>query len=40
MLIHELSESECRKVLAGTNLGRLACAHDNQPYVVPIYQKR
>ena len=37
MLIHELSESECRKVLAGTNLGRLACAHDNQPYVVPIY---
>jgi uncharacterized protein len=37
MLIHELSESECRKVLARTSLGRLACAHDNQPYVVPIY---
>ena len=37
MLIHELTEKECRQVLAGTNLGRLACAHDNQPYVVPIY---
>jgi nitroimidazol reductase NimA-like FMN-containing flavoprotein (pyridoxamine 5'-phosphate oxidase superfamily) len=37
MLIHELTEKECRQVLAGTNLGRLACAQDNQPYVVPIY---
>jgi uncharacterized protein len=37
MLIHELSEAECRRVLGGTNLGRLACARDNQPYVVPIY---
>lgn len=37
MLIHELTDSECRKVLAGTNLGRLACARDDQPYVVPIY---
>lgn len=37
MLIHELTDSECRKVLAGTNLGRLACSHEDQPYVVPIY---
>jgi nitroimidazol reductase NimA-like FMN-containing flavoprotein (pyridoxamine 5'-phosphate oxidase superfamily) len=37
MLIHELTEKECRQVLVATNLGRLACAQDNQPYVVPIY---
>lgn len=36
MFIHELSEAECRHVLRRANVGRLACAHDNQPYVVPI----
>jgi uncharacterized protein len=37
MLIHELTEKECRQILARTSLGRLACAKDDQPYVVPIY---
>lgn len=37
MFIHEMSDAECRHVLQGANVGRLACARDNQPYVVPIY---
>jgi nitroimidazol reductase NimA-like FMN-containing flavoprotein (pyridoxamine 5'-phosphate oxidase superfamily) len=37
MLIHELSEEECLTALAQARLGRLACARDNQPYVVPVY---
>jgi nitroimidazol reductase NimA-like FMN-containing flavoprotein (pyridoxamine 5'-phosphate oxidase superfamily) len=37
MLIHEMTETECLSTLAHTRLGRLACAHENQPYVVPIY---
>jgi len=37
MLVHEMMRSECLRVLAGTRLGRLACARENQPYVVPIY---
>jgi nitroimidazol reductase NimA-like FMN-containing flavoprotein (pyridoxamine 5'-phosphate oxidase superfamily) len=37
MLIRELGEAECRDVLARVGFGRLACARDNQPYVVPIY---
>jgi nitroimidazol reductase NimA-like FMN-containing flavoprotein (pyridoxamine 5'-phosphate oxidase superfamily) len=37
MFIQEMSESDCFKTLARARLGRLACAHDNQPYVVPIY---
>jgi nitroimidazol reductase NimA-like FMN-containing flavoprotein (pyridoxamine 5'-phosphate oxidase superfamily) len=37
MLIEEMTEAECRNVLARTRLGRLACAHQNQPYIVPIY---
>jgi nitroimidazol reductase NimA-like FMN-containing flavoprotein (pyridoxamine 5'-phosphate oxidase superfamily) len=36
MFIHEMSEAECRHVLQSANVGRLACARDNQPYVVPI----
>lgn len=36
MFIHEMSRAECQELLARTNVGRLACAHDNQPYVVPI----
>ena len=36
MIIHELSAVECRKMLGRTNIARLACAHNNQPYVVPI----
>jgi nitroimidazol reductase NimA-like FMN-containing flavoprotein (pyridoxamine 5'-phosphate oxidase superfamily) len=37
MLIQEMSERDCLDALTGARLGRLACAHDNQPYVVPIY---
>jgi hypothetical protein len=37
MFIQEMSESDCFKAMARERLGRLACAHDNQPYVVPIY---
>ena len=37
MLITELTIDECRAVLKGTNLGRLACVRYSQPYIVPIY---
>jgi uncharacterized protein len=37
MVIRELSNEECRRMLAGTRLARLACAFNNQPYVVPVY---
>jgi nitroimidazol reductase NimA-like FMN-containing flavoprotein (pyridoxamine 5'-phosphate oxidase superfamily) len=37
MLIHELTAEECADVLEGTAVGRLACARDNQPYIVPIH---
>lgn len=37
MLIQKMSESECLEVLTGTGFGRLACAYQKQPYVVPFY---
>ncbi|HLN27406.1 MAG TPA: pyridoxamine 5'-phosphate oxidase family protein [Gemmataceae bacterium] len=37
MVIQEMTNSECLSALAGARLGRLACTHENQPYVVPIY---
>src|SRR5579871_748724 len=37
MNIQELSHEECLAELARTRLGRLACAHEGQPYIVPIY---
>jgi hypothetical protein len=37
MLIHELKPSECEEILNRQSLGRLACSHDDQPYVVPIH---
>jgi uncharacterized protein len=37
MLITELTIDECRAILKGTNLGRLACVRYSQPYIVPIY---
>jgi hypothetical protein len=36
MFIHEMSIDECRSALLKANVGRLACAHDGQPYTVPI----
>ena len=37
MLIEELTHSECSAMLARAGIARLACAVDNQPYVVPIH---
>jgi nitroimidazol reductase NimA-like FMN-containing flavoprotein (pyridoxamine 5'-phosphate oxidase superfamily) len=37
MLIHEMTHKECLDALARFRFGRLGCACDNQPYVVPIY---
>jgi uncharacterized protein len=36
VFIHQMSDDECRQVLERASIGRLACARDNQPYVVPI----
>jgi len=37
MLISEMSIQECRDLLSRQGFGRLACAHQNRPYIVPIY---
>ncbi|MDR3632865.1 MAG: pyridoxamine 5'-phosphate oxidase family protein [Isosphaeraceae bacterium] len=37
MVIHEMSQEECLRLLAGARLARLACAYENQPYIVPVY---
>ncbi len=37
MLISEMSSEECRDMLSRQGFGRLACAHQNRPYIVPIY---
>jgi nitroimidazol reductase NimA-like FMN-containing flavoprotein (pyridoxamine 5'-phosphate oxidase superfamily) len=37
MFIQEMTKSDCLSTLAHARLGRLACAHENQPYIVPIY---
>jgi nitroimidazol reductase NimA-like FMN-containing flavoprotein (pyridoxamine 5'-phosphate oxidase superfamily) len=36
MLIHELSVSQCERLLERNQLARLACALSDQPYIVPI----
>jgi nitroimidazol reductase NimA-like FMN-containing flavoprotein (pyridoxamine 5'-phosphate oxidase superfamily) len=36
MLIHQLTQEQCRDVLARAHLARLACARADQPYVVPV----
>jgi nitroimidazol reductase NimA-like FMN-containing flavoprotein (pyridoxamine 5'-phosphate oxidase superfamily) len=37
MRISNMQDRECRDTLARLGFGRLGCARDNQPYVVPIY---
>jgi nitroimidazol reductase NimA-like FMN-containing flavoprotein (pyridoxamine 5'-phosphate oxidase superfamily) len=37
MIINQMTEPECRELLQRAQIGRLACALDNQPYVVPVY---
>lgn len=36
MLIHEMNEPECREILARASFGRLGCALNDQPYVIPV----
>jgi nitroimidazol reductase NimA-like FMN-containing flavoprotein (pyridoxamine 5'-phosphate oxidase superfamily) len=36
MIIQEMTREDCLRTLAGAEVGRLACAHENQPYIVPI----
>jgi nitroimidazol reductase NimA-like FMN-containing flavoprotein (pyridoxamine 5'-phosphate oxidase superfamily) len=36
MIIQEMSHHDCREMLARTEIARLACALDDQPYIVPI----
>ena len=37
MIIREMTRGECKEFLAGASFGRLACANENVPYIVPIY---
>jgi len=37
MVINKLTPKECESLLEKAALGRLACALENQPYVIPIY---
>jgi nitroimidazol reductase NimA-like FMN-containing flavoprotein (pyridoxamine 5'-phosphate oxidase superfamily) len=37
MVVQEMTRNDCLDALARASLGRLACARDNQPYIVPIY---
>jgi nitroimidazol reductase NimA-like FMN-containing flavoprotein (pyridoxamine 5'-phosphate oxidase superfamily) len=37
MVVQEMTRTDCLNALARSSLGRLGCARDNQPYVVPIY---
>ena len=36
MRIIAISQQECSEVLKRLSIGRLACALDNQPYIVPV----
>jgi uncharacterized protein len=37
MFIQQMSREECFKALSNARFGRLACARNNHPYIVPIY---
>jgi uncharacterized protein len=37
MIVSTMSPEECRDLVARLEFGRLATAHQNQPYVIPIY---
>jgi nitroimidazol reductase NimA-like FMN-containing flavoprotein (pyridoxamine 5'-phosphate oxidase superfamily) len=37
MVIHVMTTEECLRFLGRSRLARLACARENQPYVVPVY---
>jgi nitroimidazol reductase NimA-like FMN-containing flavoprotein (pyridoxamine 5'-phosphate oxidase superfamily) len=35
MFVHELTDAECLEVLSRSQVGRLACSFEQQPYIVP-----
>ena len=37
MIIHEMTEDECRTALKHVDFGRLACVRGDQPYIVPVH---
>src|SRR5919109_4697584 len=37
MLIHEMTEEECRAALNQMDFGRLACVRGDQAYIVPVH---
>lgn len=37
MIVRDLSPNECKEMLERQRLGRLACAVDDKPYLVPIF---
>ena len=37
VFIQSMTDAECREALDRATIGRLACAKDQQPYVIPIY---
>ena len=37
MVIREMTEQECYAMLAEARIARLACARENQPYIVPLH---
>ncbi len=37
MFIKDLETSECFEILTEKRFGRLACARENQPYIVPFH---
>jgi nitroimidazol reductase NimA-like FMN-containing flavoprotein (pyridoxamine 5'-phosphate oxidase superfamily) len=36
VIIKEMTAQECSAVLSSSRMGRLACARENQPYIVPV----
>jgi uncharacterized protein len=37
VVVQQLTVEQCEDLLARTNLGRLACARADQPYIVPVF---
>jgi nitroimidazol reductase NimA-like FMN-containing flavoprotein (pyridoxamine 5'-phosphate oxidase superfamily) len=36
MLVHTMTDADCRRVVARAHFGRLACVSGDQPYIVPV----
>jgi len=37
VVIEEMTDGECRAMLAASDVGRLACSLHDQPYIVPVH---